>query len=159
MINYASAERLERRQRRSWICGTEHNKNWLCCLATDANYAEWSSSELSRKLTLAPKKAKMRPTLALKVATVGKGKKEGKSTSFMYIPENWLSCLATNADYAEWGRAPGVMNSAPSLVMSPLFPSSYFSCLPFHLFLVNFFFASIPCFLHFLSLMSGQPAK
>ena len=31
----------------------------------------------------------------------GQGQKKGKSESIMYIPENSLSCLATNADYAE----------------------------------------------------------
>ena len=54
---------------------------------------------------MAPKKAtavKTRLTSALKIAPGGKGKKKGKSESIMYIPENSLSCLATEADYAEW---------------------------------------------------------
>ena len=54
---------------------------------------------------MAPKKAtavKTRPTLAPKIATGGKGKKKGKSESIMYIPTNSLTCLATDADYAEW---------------------------------------------------------
>ena len=40
--------------------------------------------------------------MALKIATGGKGKKKGKSESIIYIPDNSLSCLATNADYAKW---------------------------------------------------------
>ena len=54
---------------------------------------------------MAPKKAtavKTRLTSAPKIATGGKGKKKDKSESIMYIPENSLSCLATDADYAEW---------------------------------------------------------
>ena len=58
--------------------------------------------KLNLAVALTATAVKTRPTLALKIATGGKGKKKGKAESIMYIPENSLSCLATDADYAEW---------------------------------------------------------